>query len=529
MAASQKQQRNSQYYVGEVKSLLRDGYGLYVYPNSFFRYEGQWKLGKKHGHGKLVMKDGSYYEGEFVNGEIEGNGLRYWACSGNTYSGQFNSGELHGYGVMQYGTGERFEGEFSFGLREGHGFLVDKEGQIYEGSFHKNKKHGEGQMTYRNGDQYEGDWILDQRQGHGVMHFADGSIYEGQWRNNLFNGQGTMIHCSGVIYEGLWTSGQPAGGASKIVIEGGDMLEVFQRSPFTLEVQLQNEEEEIITGENGRVLQIWAGVRKEEVPPTSSCTTLLKLIEDIEEKPVLTPFGFECISYPLMERVFESDDSRGSAPLAVAKSGFVQTDSPIPEGESQSGSGSDTVALGGGTPSYLDGKTDVSDQIGESEATAITESISGLRRFSELEEDWHPPPANQRVEAGRAKFQNLMLAPPPPNYQPFLLVDETEKQKGAKKPAGKGPSEKAEKLTSSQEKNADSRSSVGSRLGVSPKKDAADNRTVRPGEYVIMVKEVTSPPFLDSTLPSAFVLLRVVPPKSKTKTTKKETLRVKSK
>ncbi|XP_066547159.1 MORN repeat-containing protein 1 isoform X2 [Amia ocellicauda] len=507
MAASHKPQRNSRYYTGEVKNLLRDGYGLYVYPNSFFRYEGQWKSGKKHGHGKLVMKGGSFYEGEFVNGEIEGNGLRYWAHSGNTYSGQFSCGELHGYGVMQYGSGERFEGEFSYGLREGHGFLVDKEGQTYEGSFHKNKKHGEGQMKYRNGDQYEGGWILDQRQGHGLMHFEDGSIYEGQWRNNLFNGQGTMIHSSGVVFEGLWTNGQPAGGASKIVIEGGDVLEVFQGSPFTLEVQLQNESGEETPGENGRVLQIWAGIRNVVTPDTPTPAALLKLIEDMEEKPVPTPFGFECISYPLMERAFESDDSRGSALLAVAKSGFVRADSPIPEGESESGSGSDTMGLGGGTPSYLDEQ----------------------RRLSGLEEDWFPPPANQRVEAGRAKFLNLMLAPPPPNYQLFLMMDELEKQKAAKKPAGKGPSEKAEKLTSSQEKNADSRSGVASRLGGNSKKDTLDNRSVRPGDYVLMVKEVTSPPFMGQSLSPAFVLLRVLPPKNKSKTTRRDSLKVKTK
>uniref|UniRef100_A0A8D0HI74 MORN repeat containing 1 n=1 Tax=Sphenodon punctatus TaxID=8508 RepID=A0A8D0HI74_SPHPU len=158
------------------------GYGLYVYPNTFFQYEGEWKQGKKHGHGKLSFKDGSYYEGEFVDGEIVGNGLRYWASTGNTYSGQFLLGELHGHGVLQYEDGRKYEGEFSYGKREGHGLLVDKEGQIYEGSFHKNKKHGGGKMIFKNGD-----------------------------KNDMFNGQGSIIHCSGVIYDGLWINGYPAG------------------------------------------------------------------------------------------------------------------------------------------------------------------------------------------------------------------------------------------------------------------------------------------------------------------------------
>ncbi|MGH0176422.1 UNVERIFIED_CONTAM: hypothetical protein FKN15_072731 [Acipenser sinensis] len=420
MTASSKQQRNSRYYIGEVKHQLRDGFGLYVYPNSFFRYEGEWKAGEKHG---------------------------------NTYSGQFRCGELHGFGVMQYGDGRRYEGEFSYGLREGHGFLLDKEGHAYQGSFHNNKKHGEGQMTCRNGDQYEGGWILDQRQGHGVLRFIDGSIYEGQWRNGLFNGQGSMIHCSGVIYEGLWTNGQPAGGASKIVIEGGDVLEVFQDSPFTAEVQLQNNEGEMTAGESGRVLKLSAGVRYTELPPSCSSTTFLKLIEDMEEKPFPTPFGFECISYPLMEKMLERDHSRGSAPLAVTKSGFVLTDSPIPEGEVESGSGSDTMGSRGVPPSNLDGKTESTCQIEEYGASNNIETLTGNLQFSGSEDDWQPPPANQRVEAGCAKFQNVMLAPPPTNYRAFLVMDELEKQKAAKKPAGRASSEK---LTSSLDRSADS-------------------------------------------------------------------------
>ncbi|KAG7472804.1 hypothetical protein MATL_G00112830 [Megalops atlanticus] len=427
MAAVKHQQKNTRHYFGQVKNLVRDGFGVYVYPNGFFRYEGEWKMGKKHGHGKLMMKDGSFYEGEFANGEMEGNGLRYWARTGDSYSGQFSNG---------------------------HGFFLDKEGNTYEGAFHENKKHGEGLMNYRNGDQYEGDWLLDQRQGHGVMRFVDGSIYEGQWRNNLFNGQGTLIHCSGVIYEGMWTNGRPSGGASKIVIEGGDVLEVFQGSPFTVEVHLQTDNGEKAAGENGRVLQICAGVRLLGRTPTPTSSSLFRLIEDMEEKPIPTPFGFEFISYPLMERAFESEDSRGPAPLAVAKSGFARADSPVPEGEWESGSGSDSMGLGGGTPSYLDGKTDGGEQSSDGGSTTIIQSFSETGYLAGQEEDFNPHPANQRVRAGRARFQNLMLAPPPPDYKPYMVMDEMEKQKAAKKPPGKGPSER---LPLSQEKSSDSR------------------------------------------------------------------------
>ena len=37
------------FYQGEVVNQLRHGYGVYVYANKFFRYEGDWAKGKKHG------------------------------------------------------------------------------------------------------------------------------------------------------------------------------------------------------------------------------------------------------------------------------------------------------------------------------------------------------------------------------------------------------------------------------------------------------------------------------------------------
>uniref|UniRef100_A0A4W5N8Y7 MORN repeat containing 1 n=1 Tax=Hucho hucho TaxID=62062 RepID=A0A4W5N8Y7_9TELE len=495
MAAVKKQIRNSRYYVGEVKNLTRNGFGVYVYPNSFFCYEGEWSKGEKHGHGKLLMKDGSYYEGEFAHGEIEGNGSRFWAKTGVSYSGQFSGGELHGCGVMQKGNGERYEGEFSYGLRDGNGFLVDKDGQAYEGSFHQNKRHGEGQMHYRNGDQYEGGWLLDQQQGHGVMHFGDGSVYEGQWRNNLFNGQGIMIHCSGIIYEGVWANGRPLGGASKVVIEGGDVLEVFQETPFCVEVQLQTEVGEKATGENGRVLQVSTGIRLCDLSPSTTPASLLKMMEDNKETPIPTPFGFQVVSYPLMERAFGSQDSIGTtAPLTVAavaaKSGSAQADSPLlPEGECESGSGSDGPPLRGGTPSYLDGL------------------------FAGQEEDSTPPPANQRVEEGQAKFQNLLLAPPPHDFLPYQLMDELEKR-NVKKPSNRAPTDRP---GLSQDMNSERRSSMGSCFTSNIKKSSIDSRSVRPGEYVIMVKDVTNPPFQGQTLPPVFALLRLFPAKTKSK------------
>ena len=38
-----------QSYAGDVANNVRHGLGSYVYANSYFRYEGEWVNGKKHG------------------------------------------------------------------------------------------------------------------------------------------------------------------------------------------------------------------------------------------------------------------------------------------------------------------------------------------------------------------------------------------------------------------------------------------------------------------------------------------------
>ncbi|XP_069097091.1 MORN repeat-containing protein 1 isoform X2 [Pleurodeles waltl] len=494
-------------YIGEVKKQLRDGFGIYIYPNTFFRYEGQWKKGKKHGHGKLLLKDGSYYEGEFADGEIEGNGLRYWASFGNTYSGQFSCGELHGTGVMQYKDGARYEGEFSCGMREGYGILVDCNGQTYQGSFHDNKKHGEGQMNFRNGDHYEGDWVMDQRQGHGVLRCADGTIYEGQWRSDTFSGQGAVLHCSGVTYDGLWINGYPAGMAKKIVIMGDEEIEVVQGWPLTIHVQLQDEDGHLCEGENGRVLKIWAGIKNFQRPATQSAN-FLELLEDLEEeeKPVTTPFGFECISYPMMSVRSKSKEPKAEDPANRQYS----------------------LTMGTKPTATLETKEDsISNILQGSEHDRFFTDVPKIS-VSDDSDDSLKPPASERVQLGTAVFTDLLLAPPPAKYRSFMFPDEPMKKAG-KKPSGRISAEKPEKLTASQEKIGDSRSELTIK-GSKSKKDhlALDDNVVRPGEYVVMVHEVTTPPFLGQTLPPAFKLLRILAARMKSKSSSRETVKVPS-
>ncbi|XP_031818860.1 MORN repeat-containing protein 1 isoform X2 [Sarcophilus harrisii] len=465
---------------------VSQGYGHYLYPNTFFRYEGEWKDGKKHGHGKLLFKDGSYYDGEFVDGEIIGMGQRYWSSSGNIYSGQFVLGELHGHGVMIYKEGGKYEGEFYQGMREGHGSLTDKNGQVYQGAFHENKKHGVGQMVFNNGDSYEGDWILDQRQGHGVMHYADGSIYKGQWRNNVFNGQGLMIHCSGIIYDGLWINGYPATQASKIVILGPTVIKMVQGSSITLKVQLQTDDGEVVRSESGRALKIWAGVRYVQLSAFSNLS-FFKVTGDAEVKPIQTPFGFECIAYPL------TLPASGEPEMGSSKSEHPEDDLCFQKEDLEPESLLESL--------LYRAKDDPDDQDEESQLT----SSPGNQTFSS--------PHYQQVNHGYAEFHNVSLAAPPPEYHPIMFLDSIPNKNEDQQPQdaecldNTGNPEKR----SPQSRDKSPPRQKGPWLNQPPSPTDGSSSMAYPGEYVIMVQEITTPPFLGKTLPTAFAHLKVLP------------------
>ncbi|XP_019514003.1 PREDICTED: MORN repeat-containing protein 1 isoform X2 [Hipposideros armiger] len=405
----------------------QDGYGVYIYPNSFFRYEGEWRGGKTHGRGKLMFKDGSYYEGEFVDGEIMGEGCRHWASSG-------------------------------------HGCLVDQDGQVYRGSFHNNKRHGQGQMAFQNGDKYDGDWVRDQRQGHGVLWCADGSTYEGQWHSDVFSGLGRMVHCSGVIYHGMWINSHPAAQATRIAILGAEVMDVAHGSSFTLHVELQQDDGEVAESEDGRVLEISAGVRHVQLPAYSE-VSFFKVDEGSHEVPIQTPFGFECIAYPLL-----SPTPGGPKPGAAPES--AGADSPFPKGDL-------AVTMASGA---------LRDQ---------EDTPSGLPAGEGAP---HCPADCRRVERGRAQFVDVRLGPPPPGYHPVPFLDSEHKRASSGPRGSSGPKRRTPTVRDPP---------AGSRLDGAA--EAEPVTAALPGEYVIKIRDVTTPPFLGRTLPTAFKHLRVSP------------------
>ncbi|XP_071946110.1 MORN repeat-containing protein 1-like isoform X2 [Antedon mediterranea] len=530
-----------QHYLGETKKQLREGYGMYKYSNSFFKYEGEWKEGKKHGHGKLLMADGGYYEGEFVNGEIQGHGFRKWAVSGNTYSGQFECGEMTGFGVLTCPDGTVYEGEFQNNMKEGHGILKYADGAVYEGSFHKNKRHGGGSQTYVNGDYFVGDWVYDQRQGGGELRFADGSVYEGQWRNGVFNGEGTLMHASGMTYEGLWINGRPKYEAKGLTVVGSTTFELTQGTSFDIHIEVRQEDGELVQLDVGRELKITAGFRH-YTPPEG--LQLPDMIEDVDETPKETPYGYEVINYPITIQSYLEDklaqgDMAGIGPLTTAGTDNSTSASPVPDFNLDD---TPQIFVKVDVPPKIEitnkeGMNDLTNDTSVNDATETMatvvlnengtdvtgqDSISSPGKYANedgiLETSVPPPVNNQRTENGKASFKSVILPGAPQGYRPFQVLDAILDEEARNKLRNQKTGRLAGQLGLGAKlgKNADEipDSLITAKLDpktqqVKRERRYGDERFARPGEYVIMIEDVTMPAFLDTRLEPIFLLVKI--------------------
>ncbi|XP_053401021.1 MORN repeat-containing protein 1-like isoform X3 [Mercenaria mercenaria] len=512
-----------------------EGAGSYEYDNKFFKYEGQWKNGKKHGSGKLVFLDSSFYEGTFQNGEIEGFGTRYFAATGCKYQGQFKKGELHGKGRMIWPDGSIYEGQWVNNKRQGFGMMKSAtENCLYKGAYHDNKRQGRGMMIYplsclkklqSKGDKYEGDWEMDMRHGDGDMRYMDGTVYEGQFEDDIFNGEGTMRHCSGLVYHGKWINGNPTVLPSKLVIvnsTGKQPVEIIQGQPFDIQVQCVNDNGEVIEVDSRRELRITAGFKYIKA---KKGTALFDLIEEYEEKPMATPY-YEVLQYPLTDFIVEEEEPEQddveeireeNEDVLDEEQGVHRIAEETEENAALNGTNqSDDMKDNAGKESAMsesqqteqtpEGTLDRQQSIPETPMSGMTSvtPASMLESSLLLERDSRPlppPVSNKRSEKGECEWKNIQLAQAPPRFPPFVALDEEERKTRARQ-------NKQENETENESYEVEAK-----RMN----RAAHDERFARIGEYVIMVHDVTNPPFMDKTLEPAFILIKLKKPKREKK------------
>lgn len=199
-------------------------------------YEGNWKSGEYHGHGKLFDKGHLTYDGKFKNGFQQGAGTLFdrngevifkgiFDCypeNGHVcvivtnggyktakYQGGFKNNKPHGFGKMEE-EHETYEGEFKEGMKQGQGKLFKNNGVLkYEGHFENDELSGFGVFHYGNGMRYEGDFENNLRHGTGVeYYFGDSVRYNGNWKNGLYDGIGQYFDQNKSYYQGSFQGGK---------------------------------------------------------------------------------------------------------------------------------------------------------------------------------------------------------------------------------------------------------------------------------------------------------------------------------
>lgn len=257
----------------------KDGLAIYEYPNSFFKYIGEWKNGKKHGKGKLMIGQNSYYEGDFLEGEISGSGDRYFP-NGSHYHGSFLNGEFNGKGEFTNANGEKYVGEFKDNRRNGEGVLTYADGTTYTGSFLNHKRDGHGDYTDIEGNHYNGEWKENRIEGKGLMEYSNGDIYEGSFLDGKKAGKGTIKWAStGLQYTGDWSNDTNAYNPTEIAVS--------DLPPITPGTSLSGIVISIVggDGECGRKLRITIEIGRVDPNASLKKTTKTKKQEPIEHVP----------------------------------------------------------------------------------------------------------------------------------------------------------------------------------------------------------------------------------------------------
>jgi len=223
-------------YQGEFEYNAFHGGGLYQWTpytdmetGQFYagkRYDGDWKNGKMHGKGILILGQGDVYSGEFDRGQYHGFGTlkcgngdsyvgfwergreggqmtRFIAATGDEYKGNMRQGVRHGKGRQTFGRGRGYyEGDWERDKSHGEGVRVYSNGSKYAGEFREGAVHGNGTMFYANGDQYIGDFHRGHLSGRGVMKYARGETFDGHFLNGFQYGEGKYTWSDGGYYDG---------------------------------------------------------------------------------------------------------------------------------------------------------------------------------------------------------------------------------------------------------------------------------------------------------------------------------------
>lgn len=176
-----------------IHNPVTNGYGTYVYSNGY--YQGYFRNGKRHGHGKYTWANGNVYEGDYQNGKRTGQGIFYYR-NGDIYNGGFENNLKHGQGTYFWKDTKYFQGTFvsDYGIS---GHIRYQSGLMYRGSIDKN---GRGSYIWPSGISYNSNFQNGIPLEEGFVKTPEGKIWDNQgkgYRLPPFSGDDGLYRISG--------------------------------------------------------------------------------------------------------------------------------------------------------------------------------------------------------------------------------------------------------------------------------------------------------------------------------------------
>ena len=125
--------RNGAWYQGNWEDDLLHGVGVLVLPSGL-RYEGEFRNNQFEGQGVLEYTNGKRFEGLWKENRHEGYGKLTYSPEDSRkrkeYVGQWRKGKRHGHGCMVWTNGAMYEGSWVDGKRDGYGKHTFPSGQV---------------------------------------------------------------------------------------------------------------------------------------------------------------------------------------------------------------------------------------------------------------------------------------------------------------------------------------------------------------------------------------------------------------
>ncbi len=218
--------RDGARYVGEYKEdkekvQILHGKGEYI--SRDFRYNGEFRDGKKQGKGVYIWANNDRFEGDFSNDQASGKG-KWEFASGDSYTGDVLNAVMVGKGVLVAKNGDRYEGLFADGKPHGQGTYVFANGDKFEGGMVAGKMSGKGTYTNKRGDRLVVPFVDGVPNGNGTYEFANGDRYVGDIQNGALTGKGEYFHSDGQRSEGSYINGL-LNGPGKFYYNNGSWFE----------------------------------------------------------------------------------------------------------------------------------------------------------------------------------------------------------------------------------------------------------------------------------------------------------------